>query len=823
MRQFAISLLFLGLAATSTARGPITIEYKTPALKVLGLYDSTDGPHGADVVLKQRVEPVLKALGLTLVIHDIRTGLPPTVQMPEFRAIITVFDDAAMPNASVYLKWLAGQVAGGKRLVILNNMGAYQDSGTGKWTDWGEVNRVLKSLGVAYQAKWTDKRDQLHITKHDSARFEPETLPDLTGAQHYYKFKPTGADMDVHLMVQRKDIEEGDSAVVFTSTGGGMALDRYFETLEKKPLLRLAPFLEKALFPKLKARTRVLIALGPESSDGHRMEINLHWILKYSRIHADFIRFSDLERIHRRDLRQYGALVLASYGSGFLERGQALTDIEQWVREDGGGLVSLFPVRRPEWDKMLGIKKWTDKADKYAAMKYGAGFYPGLEGLYVRGDAYDGDIHPAVLTKDTELLAWGTQEKNPNFKGAPVLWRRRHGQGRVVFRNDGALTQKVWRGSALQMILQGLPIAAAPLINARVYFVDDCPQPMWGTKRGSVQKDYDLSDTDFYKNVWWKDLMAMAKDFDVKMTFVLIFSYDIETKKNFSTQQFYAPPTKGVPTWMAQEALRLGHEMGFHGYNHQSLVRNEGYTSKGWTLRQDMVDALLLARKEWQRLFGPGTAPFTYIAPNNHIHRLGKDAVRIAFPEARVLAAQYLSERTDAVDIEGHEFGPDPDVPHFVNMPRTSSEFYLGQHNNVAIHDGIMLAGVWTHFVHPDDVYDPDRNGGFNWAQLNEEARKMLKHIGTSYPWLKSKTARSAYQDIIRYRSGAFSTRLIEGGLEVNLGDAAGTPTPFVIHIDPDKRIDSVVNGKILHSYEKLGYYYVEGRGPKTRVMLVQP
>ena len=178
--------------------------------------------------------------------------------------------------------------------------------------------------------------------------------------------------------------------------------------------------------------------------------------------------------------------------------------------------------------------------------------------------------------------------------GPPVLWSRRHGKGRVLYRGDSALTQKVWRGAALQMILQSMPVSAAPIVNARVYFVDDCPQPMWNVRKYPVDGNLNMTDTDFYRKVWWPDMVKLANDFKQKLTFVLIFSYDARVREGsgFTAQPFYSGQSKGVPAWMAHEALRLGHEVGLHGYNHQSLVKKHlGDVSKGWQSRADRASS----------------------------------------------------------------------------------------------------------------------------------------------------------------------------------------------------------------------------------------
>jgi hypothetical protein len=369
------------------------------------------------------------------------------------------------------------------------------------------------------------------------------------------------------------------------------------------------------------------------------------------------------------------------------------------------------------------------------------------------------------------------------------------------------------------MILQSMPVAAVPIVNAGVYFIDDCPQPMWNTSKEPIQSEFGLTDTDFYRDVFWPDLMDMARDFALKFTFVLIFSYDDENRSGFSAEPFYMDAGKGVPLWMAREAVRLGHEVGLHGYNHQSLVTDSGPTSVGWPSRAAMTEGLLEARAEWEKLFGEGHAPFTYIAPNNHIHRAGKEAVHQAFPEIRVMSAQYLTEN----DIEGQEFDVDPDVGYFMDLPRVSSEFYTGSHNNVGMLDGVMLLGVWTHFVHPDDVYDPERNNGMGWAGLKEASRQMLHHMTTSYPWMRSLTARDAYHELVRQRTSPFLYELGDNEVEIHLGGGSTQPSQVLLRLDPGSTVRNVVNGRVLHAYRDLGYYYLETTGSPATVAFLPP
>ncbi len=36
------------------------------------------------------------------------------------------------------------------------------------------------------------------------------------------------------------------------------------------------------------------------------------------------------------------------------------------------------------------------------------------------------------------------------------------------------------------------------------------------------------------------------------------------------------------------------------------------------------------------------------------------------------------------------------------------------------IYNGITINGVFSHFIHPDDILDPERNHGLSWESLKK-------------------------------------------------------------------------------------------------------
>ena len=67
------------------------------------------------------------------------------------------------------------------------------------------------------------------------------------------------------------------------------------------------------------------------------------------------------------------------------------------------------------------------------------------------------------------------------------------------------------------------------------------------------------------------------------------------------------------------------------------------------------------------------------------------------------------------------------------------------------IYNGANLPGVFTHFIHPDDILDPERSHGKSWTELHKEFESMVKEVSEKYSWLRGFTISSAGQELIKY------------------------------------------------------------------------
>jgi hypothetical protein len=184
-----------------------------------------------------------------------------------------------------------------------------------------------------------------------------------------------------------------------------------------------------------------------------------------------------------------------------------------------------------------------------------------------------------------------------------------------------------------------------------------------------------------------------------------------------------------------------------------------------------MEAALRKAREEMQRVLGKGVVPRVYAAPNNLVQKVGKEAVRATFPEITAIATQYLDEDV----ILGQEFGPDPDVKGVTDIPRISSEHFVGPDAAREMLDALVSPGVFSHFVHPDDIFDPERSRGKTFEEMVRSLDEILSRVETAYPFMRRRSASDFAAEVRSYMQARLDATRGPGGLALRAVD----PPPF--------------------------------------------
>jgi len=212
-RSAILLTVFIGITIPS-------MHAETPVLRsVLGLYDSSEGLTASDNPIQQRAAFVLHHLGMNVIFHDIHQGLPPDEVMSEIQGIITWFTDGRMKNPEAYCRWLAKQRHEGRRLIILDTLGAGEDS-FGKPTSLEGMNTAFGALGLRYGGGFSRQQLSLDIRRHDPdmTEFERKLHGDELIYEQWTSIDPANR---IYLTIAQKRIPGSESALVVSGPHGG--------------------------------------------------------------------------------------------------------------------------------------------------------------------------------------------------------------------------------------------------------------------------------------------------------------------------------------------------------------------------------------------------------------------------------------------------------------------------------------------------------------------------------------------------------------------------------------------------------------------------
>lgn len=694
---------------------------------ILALYKSSDGQtkHGNEVFWF--LSGILREMGLKVRYRDIDKGTPTVRDMQDVRAIITWFRGSSIRDPLAYLTFLNNAVDTGHKVIVFENFGAYRNRETGKYVRPGILNLTLERLGLIYLGDWTDKSSRIRIAYVDKAVAEHGGVQNPRISQLYYHYIPVDRNLRVYLSLTRTDQAHGPSPVIVTNKNGGFALSGYIYRMENGKvdmLLDLRTFVRNALFP---VATRENIGLLADTSDpkSSRILALTRAVLKRDKIPNEVIPARSFIGLVPGDLRKYTVVGLILTSDSNIDPAV----IESYLK-GGGSVVSLNRARFTRLAGLLAMGAAGAEPPAQTGYNIPPGFLLG-EGLDVRDRKMEwqpGNRPPAA---DATVLGSSLDGKYALF------WTARRDGGRVLVWNWASFDTGDYQGAILESFLSVRPVGIAATAGIAMMYIDDFPQPMYNV----VKPPLSITDTQFYSTVWWPRVRDIFASRDIPFSAFLVFNYNAKTRPPFQTGEFYAAKNQ-ANLKIAREILASDNELGLHGYNHTSLtMQSTTENIRPWPSIKDMILALTQAHREWTNLFGASTLPFSYVAPENIISKAGIRALRRAMPSIHVVASLRAgsSEETDT------PFGPDPTVPGIYFIPRNSWGYILDGAAKMRIVSAASGSGIWAHFIHPDDVFDPTRSRGLSWDELRINFVEMLDFAKQNYPWLRYETVRNGY------------------------------------------------------------------------------
>lgn len=443
--------------------------------------------------------------------------------------------------------------------------------------------------------------------------------------------------------------------------------------------------------------------------------------------------------------------------------GTHLSDIISWVSA-GGSLMLAMPPDNSGYLQVIASKLGIESAGydyvKAESIVPSEDFMLGGGERYELSDPFDSSL--SVSLRETAHVWAKTGDA-----GTPLIWSNDCGSGHTVVCNIG-IYDKVMRGFYASAISLLGNATAYPVINSAVFYLDDFPSPVPSGDGTYIKRDYGLSIADFYTKVWWPDLQKLAQKYGIRYTGVMIENYEdavnqTEPARQADTTQF---------RYFGGMLLQMGGELGFHGYNHQPLALWDTdygtlYDYKTWKNKETLVASLneLIA---FQDEVLPNAHGSVYVPPSNILSARVRKLIGTDVPRIKTIASTYFEDGTDLPYVQ--EFGVASDG--IVEQPRiVSGGMVDDSYMRLAAVSELNMHYVSTHFMHPDDLLDPDRGAKEGWEVYKGGLTDYLDWLSKSAPDLRRQTGSECSGAIQRFSSVTVSVDTSADAWTLSLGN----------------------------------------------------
>ncbi|MBI9098943.1 MAG: DUF2194 domain-containing protein, partial [Spirochaetaceae bacterium] len=226
MKKIILFILIFCAAMVLTAQNAVYQK------SVLALYKSSEGQTKEENEIFFYMSRSLEEMGLKVVYWDIDRGIPGESVTRYNRAVISWFRGPSMRNPEDYLQFLETMIAQGKKVLVLDNLGAYQDRETEQYVRPLRLNTTLAKLGIMYQGDWIQDGSVIETAHVDSFMVESQGRQNTEESAFFYHFIASDRNLKTYLSIRRTDREYAPSPIIVTNKNGGFALSRYIYRVE---------------------------------------------------------------------------------------------------------------------------------------------------------------------------------------------------------------------------------------------------------------------------------------------------------------------------------------------------------------------------------------------------------------------------------------------------------------------------------------------------------------------------------------------------------------------------------------------------------------
>ena len=482
---------------------------------------------------------------------------------------------------------------------------------------------------------------------------------------------------------------------------------------------------------------------------------------------------------------------------------EKLLELCDWVSEGGNALFAMTLQKTAYTsiiEQKLGIISSGYENTVVDSIYFEPDFMLGGGQAYEITDPYD-SAWSVQLSEQAKVHA---QVEDEN--GQPVIWENQYGKGKFVVDNFG-LYEKAVRGFYAASYSLLTDVGIYPVINGSTFYLDDFPSPVPNGDGTYVKRDYEMSISDFYMNVWWPDMLELASDHGIHYTGVMIENYEDATDGTIEKQK----DTKRFE-YFGNMLLHQGGELGYHGYNHQPLsLSNTDYGDVlpygTWKNQSAMKKAVKELVRFGDEIF-PSTSMSVYVPPSNVLSAEGRRMLAKEFPQIRTIASNYFTgEFAYVQEFEVAEDG-------IVEQPRIISGAIIDSYMKMAALSELNMHFVNSHFIHPDDLLDEDRGAALGWEKLKGNLSAYMDWLDDSAPSLRQLTGSELSGAIQRYGAVTFTKTVTDQAIRLEL-DNFYDEVYFMVRINEGTPGD-VSGGKLTHLTGNL--YLLKAKEPTVTI-----
>lgn len=449
-------------------------------------------------------------------------------------------------------------------------------------------------------------------------------------------------------------------------------------------------------------------------------------------------------------------------------------EIEQFVYNGGYIFFMSYLEVNPEYEllyRIFGVTSFGDFVET-KGVHLTSNVLIGEKDLLIEEDFLNNISIAVDLDDEAELLAESETK-------IPLLWRREYGQGAFMTFNSTLLSEKMNRGFFAGALSMLEPNFIYTVFNSKVFFIDDFPAPIAYGKNERIYEEYKLDTPSFFRDIWWPNMLKASKKYDMKYTGAVIESYNDRIIPPFNNSDDIEGNSL---ISYGREIIKSGGELAFHGYNHQSLVLDPQISNKfgykAWKTEEDMTEAIEELVIYAKTAF-PSYTVTSYVPPSNVLSSEGREALKKGWPDLKVISSLYGEDGENLAYVQEFEIAKD----NILEMPRITSGYYDNKYNQWAEANTMTGVGVFSHFVHPDDVISSDRGNDMGWEELYVQFNEYMDRVHDTYPWIRPMTATEAALDMANTLQTQVNWKVEDDSVSASIANYQGE-TSYIFRTD---------------------------------------